>query len=559
MGRRARKQFLLPFTRPDPAHREVAGPAREPLGALLAAHGHELQAQAKLGRQGVRQVGLETHGLAPAVAVGPRHLVRGHAEAQAAPLQDLLEPLAGDRCDLSGPGRGRGLDRGEGTPGPGEAEPVEGVGGPLRAGQHLVEQQSAAEQECANDDDAADAEHGQPGPVHAQPAGHEVGAEQGQRERVHGGRRAAGAAVEDARDKEELEEVRGNPREVEQERYGGVEAPEQAQQARAGQRGIAGGGHRRADEPACEEDEAQAQQLRAVREGEGRRHQDVHGLVRVVLPEAGLGEQRLAPLGQQRQHDEQVGRHECRQQRVDREGHDAPVGQAGQRRDEAGQEPQREDEREARVDEQERLQPLELLEAQRPRRVAGDREQAEWRQLHEQGPGPPERVVDEVEHREDALLAGQAEHRETQQHREHHHGRHDVVRERAERVRRDVEVEPVDPRLAGELAARVEGTALVGRQGERAEEDDRQAERPEEQERQPALGREPPRLGGRAARDPRDQRTHHVGQHGDLEQLHEAPGRQVQEGRLLSEEEADREAGREAEEDLLREAHEARV
>jgi hypothetical protein len=393
--------------------------------------------------------------------------------------------------------------------------------------------------------------------VHAQPPGHEVRPEQREHERVHGGGGAAEPAVDDARDDEELEDVRGQPHEIEEKGHRRVEAAEEAEEAGPGQARELAGRHGRAHEPAGEEHEGEAQELRAVGEGEGRGDEDVRRLVGVGLVETGLGEEGLAPLGEQGQDDEEIRGDEGGQQGVLGERHDPAVGQPGQGGHQTRQQPEGQDQGEAHVDEKEGLQALELLEAEGARRVAGDGEEAVRGELHQQAPRSAQRVVDEAEGPEDPLLAGETEDGDAEEDREDDHRRHHVVGQRAERVRRNVEVQPVDPGLARHLRRGEEGAPLVRGEGERAHEHEGEAERPQQRQGEPAPRREAPREGGRPAGDPGHEGRHDIRQHGDLEQLHEALGGQLQEGRLLPEDEAEPDAGREAEENLLREAHPA--
>ena len=77
---------------------------------------------------------------------------------------------------------------------------------------------------------------------------------------------------------------------------------------------------------------------------------------------------------------------------------------------------------------------------------------------------------------------------EAEQDGEHDHRGHDVVAERPKGVAGDVELEPVDRRLGRVGDRRVGRAALVQRQYERADEQEREAHRPQQQECEPAAG-----------------------------------------------------------------------
>ena len=290
-------------------------------------------------------------------------------------------------------------------------------------------------------------------------------------------------------------------------------------------------------------------------ERERCRHENIDRLARLHIGQARFGEQLLGALLQQRQHDEQVRGNERGEQGIPNKGDDAPVGQAGQRGGNAGQNPEREDQRQADREEQKPLQPLELIHPKRSRRVPRNGEDPVRREAHQEVAGTAERLVEEGERDKHAFLSGQTQERYAQQAREHHDGRHDVIGERAEWIGWNVEVEPIDLRLGRHRGRRVIGTALVGRQRERAEKHQREAQRPQHQDDQAAARAKAARQRRRAASNPRNQGRDDVRQHRDLQQLDECLCRPVENGSLVAQEQADGNTTDQPQQDSSRQTH----
>jgi hypothetical protein len=89
----------------------------------------------------------------------------------------------------------------------------------------------------------------------------------------------------------------------------------------------------------------------------------------------------------------------------------------------------------------------------------------------------------------------------------------------------------------------------------RGREHEGQRERPQHEEQEAAAAGHEARVLAPHAAEAGDQGARHVGQDRDLEGLDEGPAADLQETDLLAEEEADRDAGHEGDQDLLREAH----
>ena len=372
--------------------------------------------------------------------------------------------------------------------------------------------------------------------------------------------RAAESAVHDTRDQEELSQIHGKTGQVQQERDRRVQAPEETQQSGTGEHGELAGRHRRADVPAGERQEGKAQQLRAVREGEGGGHEHVRGLFGLAPGQARLVEERLAAFGQEREHDEHVRGDERGHDRIQGDGHDAPIRQAGERRYESGQQREGEEQGQADVDQEKGLEPLEFVEAHRTRGMAGDGEKAIGRQPDDEISRAPQRLVHHAERPEDPLLLRQRlEDRRAEEDGKKHDRRHQVVGEGAEGIRWDVELQPIDARLDRDVGRRVERSSLLGGQGQRAREHQGEAERPQDHQDEPALRRQPTRLLACGTAHAGHERRDEIRKDGDLQELEERLGGQTEERRALAKEEPDRDPGGQTDEDPAREAHERGV
>ena len=114
-------------------------------------------------------------------------------------------------------------------------------------------------------------------------AGDGGAADQRDGDRVHGRGQRAEPGVDDARGHEQLKRVGWDAKQVEQERHRGVEAAEERQSPVIASRGYSVTRHRRAGEPAGEQNEAQRQQLPGVREIERGGHQDIRQRLRSIV------------------------------------------------------------------------------------------------------------------------------------------------------------------------------------------------------------------------------------------------------------------------------------
>ena len=111
---------------------------------------------------------------------------------------------------------------------------------------------------------------------------------------------------------------------------------------------------------------------------------DVGGRALLRLGLARLGEQLLRTLDERREHDEEVGRHEGRDEDVLVRLQDAPHGDRGQARNEAGQNPEREEECHGPVGDQVDAQARDLVQVECAGSMCGDREEAEGSELDHQ-------------------------------------------------------------------------------------------------------------------------------------------------------------------------------
>ena len=174
------------------------------------------------------------------------------------------------------------------------------------------------------------------------------------------------------------------------------------------------------------------------------------------------------------------------------------------------------------------------------------------RQASDEARGRRDRVSRDVQDVEQALPLGDADQGDAENEGEQHHRRHDVVRQRVERVRGNVEVDEVERGPPLDEARAEERCVLHRRKRQRDQERERERQQP-----QPANhGRRPqaqrPQLRGLERPEAGDDRDGDVGQHHHLEQLDEAVGRPLQRRRLLAEEQPGEDAEGEPGQDLPR-------
>ena len=185
--------------------------------------------------------------------------------------------------------------------------------------------------------------------------------------------------------------------------------------------------------------------------------------------------------------------------RVERE--DVPHPDRRQRGDQARQHPQADEQRHADVGDEEHLQPAELLEAERAGGGRGNGEEPIGREPDDEAGGARQRGADDVQQVEQDRLALEADDRHAEDDREQHDRRHDVVRQRVERVRRDVEVDEVEGRAPLEERRAEERRRLHVRKRQRHEHREVKADDPERHQHGAGAQAEPPRV--RRASDPR--------------------------------------------------------
>ena len=323
---------------------------------------------------------VEADDLVLGVHEGPGHRVVVEAHPQAAALEDGGEARSARDRRLGS--RRRRAQQGHGGERRAGREAPEELGRPGGLGHDAAEERPAAEDRAGHEESAHHEVAREARPVELDPAGDEAGAEDGHHQRVHGRGHGPEAAVEDAGDDEELEEVGRDPREVEQERDRGVDAPEDREEPGAREGGVARGRDVDAGVPAGEEHEADGEHLRPVGEVEGGRHEHVHELVlplavRPAVLRPPLGEERARALHQDGEDDEEVRRDERGDQRVLGDRDHPPVPDRRERGHEPREEPEGQQAGEDGVGEHEPLQPPELLELHGAGRVPGDREDAE--------------------------------------------------------------------------------------------------------------------------------------------------------------------------------------
>ena len=230
-----------------------------------------------------------------------------------------------------------------------------------------------------------------------------------------------------------------------------------------------------------------------------------------------------------------------------------------QRRHQPGQHPQADEQRDEDVRHEVDLDPLELLEAERARGDRGDREQAVGRQPGQKVRHARERRAHDGEHVHEGLLALDADERHADHHREQHDRRHDVVGERVKRIRRNEQRDEIERRALFHERRAEERAALDDGKRERHEEGIDERHQPQRDDDRADPQTEQPRFVRPQRPEARDDRDRHVGQDGHLEQLDEALGGPLQDRRLLAEEQADEDAGAEADQDLVRKTQSGRA
>ena len=264
----------------------------------------------------------------------------------------------------------------------------------------------------------------------------------------------------------------------------------------------------------------------------------------------------LAGLHETRQHDEEIAGNERGDERVARLAEDIPHAYRCERGDQSREHPQTDQQRDRDVRHEVDLQTAQLLQPQRACRVGRNREQSVRREASDEASGRRDRIAGDVQHVEQALPARDADDGDTQDEGEEHDRGNDVVRQRVERVRGNVQIDEVEggPRLD---QARAEERGVLDR-GKRQRDQERERQRQDPQAADHGGGFQTQRLQlGRPERPQAgDDRDRDVGQDHHLEQLDEAVRRPLQRRRLLAEEQPGEDAEREPDEDLARERHE---
>ena len=268
-------------------------------------------------------------------------------------------------------------------------------------------------------------------------------------------------------------------------------------------------------------------------------------------------EERAAGLHEARQHDEEVAGDERGDERVARLAEDVPGSNGGERGDQSREHPQTDHQGHRDVRHEVDLQTAQLLQTQRSRRVGRNRKQSIGSQAGHEASGRRDRVPGDLQDVEQALPAFDADHGDAQNEGEEDDGRHDVVRQRVERVRGNVQVDEVEGGAPLD-EARAEERGVLHR-GKRQRDQERERQRHEPQAANHGRGSQAqrPELGGPERPETGDDRDGDVGQHHHLEQLDETVGRPLQRRRPLAEEQPGEDAKREPDEDLSRERHEA--
>ena len=179
----------------------------------------------------------------------------------------------------------------------------------------------------------------------------------------------------------------------------------------------------------------------------------------------------------------------------------------------------------------------------------GNGEQAERREAHGQARGMRDGVGRDPQHVEQRLLAFDADERDAQDDREQHDGRHHVVRERVERVRRDIEVDEVERRPPLDQGRAEERRRLDVREGQRNEEREHERKRPQADQHGTGAKAQRSRFRVTERAQAGDDREDDVREHRHLQQLHEPVGGPGEHRRALPKEHTDGNARRQSDQD----------
>ena len=278
----------------------------------------------------------------------------------------------------------------------------------------------------------------------AKVAGDGAGDEERHRERVHRRHERSHPRVDDTGREKQLKGIRWNPEQVEKKRHGGGEAAEEGYEPGECELRIARERHRRVCEPSREEDETQGEELSGVREVEGGRHDDLRQPAWLLVAGTQPAKKSVAGLHERRQHDEEVAGDGGGDERVARLAEYVSESNGGERRDQSREHPQAEQEGHCDVRHEVDLQPAQLLQTKRSRRVGRDREQSIRSQAGHEAGSRRDRVFGDLQDIEQTLPAFDADQGYAQNEREQDDGRHDVVREGIEWVRGNVQVDEVE-------------------------------------------------------------------------------------------------------------------
>ena len=184
-----------------------------------------------------------------------------------------------------------------------------------------------------------------------------------------------------------------------------------------------------------------------------------------------------------------------------------PGGNGGQAGHEAGEDPQREEERHRGVDIWKTRRRATWSSSMVPAVWPGDREEADRREADDQPVGTGEGPLDHAQRVEQRPLPLDAHEGDAEQRAEQHDRGHDAVGQRVERVRRDVEGEEVDRLPLLHEGGAEEGRGLERREHERHQEDEAEGQCPTGRGSGPRrAGRAASRRRGRGSRCPRSGR-----------------------------------------------------
>ena len=265
----------------------------------------------------------------------------------------------------------------------------------------------------------------------------------------------------------------------------------------------------------------------------------------------------LARLHQAREHDEEVAGDARGDERVARRAEHVPGSNRREGADQPGKHPETHQQGHRDIGHQVNLQTAQLLQAQGSGRVGGDRKQSIRRQAGHGAGCRRDRVLRDLQDVEQPLSPFDADQRDAQEQREEHHRRHHVVRQRIERIRRNVEADEVEGGATLQEARTEERGILDRREGQGDQEREGQRQDPQATNHGRRRRAEPPEFGPAQGSEAGDDRDGDVGQHHHLEQLHEPVGRPFQRRRLLAEEQPGEGAKREPGDDLRGEGHAA--